>query len=242
MALRVDLVTALPGLVESPLRHSILHRAQAGGYLDVRVHDLRLRGVGRYRAVDDYPFGGGAGMVLRAEPLVEAVEAIAAEHPPDEVIYLTPDGEVLTQSLACALSLKTHIVLLAGHYKGIDQRVRDTVVTREVSVGDYVLSGGELPALVLLDAIARLVPGVIGDAESALQDSFMDGLLDAPAYTRPAEFRGQRVPDVLLSGDHRRIAAWRDAQRLAKTRQRRPDLLDPEDRDADDASTAPTGL
>ena len=244
MALRVDIVTALPGLVESPLRHSILHRAQAGGYLDVRVHDLRERGIGRHRTIDDYPFGGGAGMVLRPEPLVETVEAIAAEHAPDAVVYLTPDGEVLTQSMANAFSLMEHLVLIAGHYKGIDQRVRDTVVTREVSVGDYVLSGGELPALVLLDAVARLVPGVIGDAESALQDSFMDGLLDAPAYTRPAEFRGLTVPDVLLSGDHRRIGAWRDAERLAKTRQRRPDLLDPEDRDGtrdDPDDRAPRG-
>lgn len=230
MSLRVDIVTAVPGLVEGPLSYSILHRAQSGGFLDVRVHDLRTRGVGRYRAVDDYPFGGGAGMVLRVEPLVETLESIAAEHVPDEVIYLSPDGETFAQPLANALSLTSHIVLIAGHYKGIDQRVRDGWVTREVSIGDVVLSGGELPALVVVDAVARLIPGVLGDAESALQDAFMDGLLDAPAYTRPAEFRGMRVPDVLLSGDHRRIAAWRDDQRLAKTRARRPDLLDSEDR------------
>lgn len=237
MALRVDIVTAVPGLVEGPLSHSILHRAQTGGHLDVRVHDLRERGVGRYRAVDGYPFGGGAGMVLRPEPLVETLEAIAAEHAPDEVIYLSPDGETFAQPLANALSLTSHIVLVAGHYKGIDQRVRDRWVTREVSIGDVVLSGGELPALVVVDAVARLLPGVLGDAESALQDAFMDGLLDAPAYTRPAEFRGMHVPDVLLSGDHGRIAAWRDDQRLAKTRARRPDLLDSEDRaDGDDLS------
>lgn len=239
MPLRVDIVTAVPGLVESPLAHSILHRAQTGGHLDVRVHDLRERGVGRYRAVDDYPFGGGAGMVLRCEPLVETLEAIAAEHPPDEVIYLSPDGETFAQPLANALSLQSHLVLIAGHYKGIDQRVRDGWVTREVSIGDVVLSGGELPALVIVDAVARLLPGVLGDAESALQDAFMDGLLDAPAYTRPAAFRGMPVPDVLLSGDHRRIATWRDDQRLAKTRTRRPDLLAPEERG--DASSAPDG-
>ncbi|HYE59490.1 MAG TPA: tRNA (guanosine(37)-N1)-methyltransferase TrmD [Rhodothermales bacterium] len=223
--MRIDLITAVPGLVEGPLGHSIVGRARSKGLLDVRVHDLHTWGVGRYRKVDDYPFGGGAGMVLRPEPLFAAVEAIRAEHEPDEVIFLTPDGELFTQGLANALSLKAHLVLIAGHYKGVDQRVRDALVTREVSLGDFVLSGGELPALVIVDAVARLLPGVLGDAESALQDSFMDGLLDAPAYTRPAEFRGQKVPDVLLSGDHAAIAAWRDEQRLEKTRTRRPDLL-----------------
>jgi len=223
--MRIDLITAVPGLVEGPLGHSIVGRARDKGLLDVRVHDLREHGVGRYRKVDDYPFGGAAGMVLRVEPLFACVEAIQAETAPDEVIFLTPDGVTLTQGLANALSLKAHLVLIAGHYKGVDQRVRDTLVTREVSLGDFVLSGGELPALVLIDALARLLPGVLGDAESALQDSFMDGLLDAPAYTRPATFRDMPVPDVLLSGDHARIAAWHDEQRLEKTRLRRPDLL-----------------
>lgn len=226
--MRIDLVTAVPGLTAGPLDHSIVGRARSKGLLDVRVHNLHDYGVGRYRKVDDYPFGGGAGMVLRPEPLFACVEAIQAEHAPDEVIFLTPDGERLTQGLANALSLKSHLVLLAGHYKGIDQRVRDALVTREVSLGDFVLSGGELPALVLIDAVARLLPGVLGDMESALQDSFMDGLLDAPAYTRPSAFRGHAVPDVLLSGDHAAIAAWRDGQRLEKTRTRRPDLLEGE--------------
>lgn len=224
--LRIDLVTCLPDLVRSPLEHSILKRAQAAGRVEIRVHDLRDYSVDKHRRVDDYPFGGGAGMVLRPEPIFACVEAIAAEHAPDEVIYLSPDGNVLSQSLAAEFSLKGHLVLLAGHYKGVDQRVRDGLVTREVSVGDYVLSGGELPALVLIDAVVRLLPGVLGDAVSALSDSFQDGLLDAPAYTRPAEFRGQGVPAVLLSGDHNRINEWRDDERLRKTQLRRPDLLD----------------
>ena len=224
--LRIDLVTCLPDLVRSPLEHSILKRAQAAGRVEIRVHDLRDYSVDKHRRVDDYPFGGGAGMVLRPEPIFACVEAIAAEHAPDEVIYLSPDGNVLSQSLAAEFSLKGHLVLLAGHYKGVDQRVRDGLVTREVSVGDYVLSGGELPALVLIDAVVRLLPGVLGDAVSALSDSVQDGLLDAPAYTRPAEFRGQGVPAVLLSGDHNRINEWRDDERLRKTQLRRPDLLD----------------
>ncbi len=227
---RIDLITALPGLVESPLAHSILQRAQAGGFVEVRVHDLRQYGVGKHRQVDDYPYGGGAGMVLKPEPILACYEAIQAEaqaaaRPIDACVYLTPDGEVLTQSMAGAFSLKGWLVLLAGHYKGVDQRVRDTIVTHEVSIGDYVLSGGELPALVLIDALVRLIPGVLGDSQSALSDSFMDGLLDAPSYTRPAVFRGRAVPEVLLSGDHPRVELWRDEQRLEKTRVRRPDLL-----------------
>lgn len=224
--MRIDLVTALPGIVESPLRHSILRRARDGGFVDVRVHDLREFAHDRHRQVDDYPFGGGAGMVLKPEPIFECIETLVAEgEPVDEVVFLTPDGEPLSQDLANRLSLCRRMVLLAGHYKGVDQRVRDTLVTREVSIGDYVLSGGELPAMVLVDAVVRLIPGVLGDAESALSDSFQDGLLDAPVYTRPAEFRDMRVPDVLLSGDHARVQAWREAQRLDKTRSRRPDLL-----------------
>ncbi len=224
--MRIDLVTVLPELVRSPLEHSILRRAQDKGLVEVHVHDLRDWGLGRYRQVDDAPYGGGGGMVLRPEPLFACLDALAEEGGPiDEVIYLTPDGERLDQPLANRLSLQNRLVLIAGHYKGIDQRVRDARVTREVSIGDYVLSGGELPALVLIDAVARLVPGVLGDAGSALSDSFQDGLLDAPAYTRPPVFEGMAVPAVLQSGDHAAILAWREAQRLARTQARRPDLL-----------------
>lgn len=229
--MRFDLITALPGLVASPLAHSILLRAQTKGLMQVHVHDLRDYAADKHRRVDDYPFGGRAGMVLQPEPIFACYERIVdeakarGEAGPDAFVYLTPDGETLTQGMANGFSLRRHVVLLAGHYKGVDQRVRDALVTHEVSIGDYVLSGGELPALVLIDAVARLLPGVLGDAESALSDSFMDGLLDAPAYTRPAEFRGMRVPDVLLSGDHAKIDAWREDERLKKTRERRPDLL-----------------
>ncbi|MFP4227367.1 MAG: tRNA (guanosine(37)-N1)-methyltransferase TrmD [Salinivenus sp.] len=224
--MRIDLITALPGLVDGPLRHSIVHRAQERGAVTIEVHDLREYAQDKHRQIDDYPFGGGAGMVLKPEPLFRAVETIEDAHgEADEVIFLTPDGQQLEQSMVNRLSLEGHLVLIAGHYKGIDQRVRDDLVTCELSIGDFVLSGGELPALVLVDAIVRLLPGVLGDASSALTDSFQDGLLDAPVYTRPAEFRGKSVPDVLRSGDHQRIDAWRDEKRLEKTRSRRPDLL-----------------
>ena len=224
--LRIDIVTALPKLVESPLRHSILKRAQERGVVTLQVHDLRDYARDKHRQIDDRPFGGGAGMVLKPEPLFRAVEAIEeAEGPADEVIYLTPDGERLDQSMANRLSMQSHLILIAGHYKGIDQRVRDALVTRELSIGDVVLSGGELPALVLVDAVVRLVPGALGDSSSALTDSFQDGLLEAPVYTRPAEFRGRGVPAVLRSGNHQRIARWREEKRLEKTRERRPDLL-----------------
>ncbi len=234
--MRIDIVTALPDLVAGPLEHSIIQRAQRKGLVDIRVHDLRHFTDDKHRTIDDYPFGGGGGMVLKPEPLFACIEAIRAEWAEqadsdelgggEEVIYLSPDGEVLDQPLANVLSMRKRLLLVAGHYKGIDQRVRDTLITREVSIGDYVLSGGEIPALVLTDALIRLLPGVLGDAQSALSDSFQDGLLDAPNYTRPAEFRGQAVPDVLLSGDHDRIHAWREAERLRRTRERRPDLLD----------------
>jgi tRNA (guanine37-N1)-methyltransferase len=229
--MEIDIITALPDLVRGPLQHSILGRAEARGLVRVRVHDLRAYTTDKHRQIDDYPFGGGAGMVLKPEPIfacVEAIQQAAAEGgtPIDEIIYLTPDGTVLNQSLVNSLSLCGRLVLLAGHYKGVDQRVRDTLVTREISIGDYVLSGGELPALVLVDALARLVPGVLGDATSALSDSFQDNLLDAPVFTRPAVFRDQAVPAVLRSGDHTRIQAWRDEQSLRKTQDRRPDLLD----------------
>lgn len=228
--LRIDLVTALPDLISGPLQHSIIKRAVDRGRVDIRVHDLRSFATDKHRQIDDYPFGGGAGMVLKPEPIFACIEGIQSEAKSegrgvDEVIYLSPDGEVFSQDIANELSLDRHLVLLAGHYKGVDQRVRDALVTREISVGDYVLSGGELPALIITDAIVRLLPGVLGDATSALSDSFMDGLLDAPAYTRPAEFRGMGVPEVLLSGDHSRVDSWRDEERLRKTKERRPDLL-----------------
>jgi len=224
--MRIDIIAALPDIVEGPLQQSIVRRAQEAGAVEIEVHDLRAFAADKHRQIDDYPFGGGAGMVLKPEPLFRAVEAIREAHgEPDEVIYLTPDGEPFDQPMANRLSMDEHLVLIAGHYKGIDQRVRNALVTTEISIGDYVLSGGELPALVLVDAVVRLLPGVLGDASSALTDSFQDDLLDAPVYTRPAEFRGMDVPEVLRSGDHARIEAWRDEKRLEKTRDRRPDLL-----------------
>lgn len=231
--MRIDILTALPDIVSGPLQHSILRRAAQKGLVDIRVHDIRDYATDKHRQIDDYPYGGGAGMVLKPEPIVACIEKLQREAADageaiDDVIFLTPDGEVFSQSLANKLSLKKRLILLAGHYKGVDQRVRDLLITREVSIGDYVLSGGELPALVLVDALIRLLPGVLGDVTSALSDSFQDDLLDAPSYTRPATFRGEQVPDVLLSGDHRRIDAWREAQRLEKTKERRPDLLEDE--------------
>lgn len=224
--MRIDFITALPKLVEGPLRHSIVQRARDAGAVTIEVHDLREYGVGKHGEIDDYPFGGGAGMVLKPEPLFRAVEAIEDEEgEADEVIFMTPDGERLEQSMVNRLSMHGHLILIAGHYKGIDQRVRDVLVTRELSIGDFVLSGGELPALALIDAVVRLLPGALGDTSSALTDSFQDGLLDAPVYTRPAEYRGHSVPEVLRSGNHGRIDAWRDEKRLEKTRERRPDLL-----------------
>lgn len=225
--MRIDLITAVPDLVLSPLAGSIVGRARASGTVDIRVVDLRDFATDRHRKVDDYAFGGGAGMVLKPEPLFAAVESLRDEGPEiDEVLLLAPDAPVLTQSVANGLSLKERIVLIAGHYKGVDQRVRDTIVTSELSIGDYVLSGGELPALVLIDALVRLLPGALGDAESALTDSFQDGLLGAPVYTRPASFRGLEVPAVLRSGDHAAIEAWNESARIERTRQIRPDLLD----------------
>ena len=234
--IRIDIVTALPKLVEEPLRHSILKRAQEADVAMLRVHDLRAFAPDEHRQIDDYPYGGGEGMVLKPEPLFRAVEQIEDEAgAADEIIYLTPDGDRLDQPMANRLSMHEHLILIAGHYKGIDQRVRDALVTRELSIGDVVLSGGELPALVLVDAIVRLIPGALGDSSSALTDAFQDGLLGAPVYTRPAEFRDRQVPEVLRSGDHQRIAQWRDEKRLEKTRERRPDLL-PDSTDQSGAS------
>ncbi|MXY08499.1 MAG: tRNA (guanosine(37)-N1)-methyltransferase TrmD [Rhodothermaceae bacterium] len=218
--MRIDILTALPDQVERAVDLTVLRRAE--DKIALHVHDLGSYARGRHKQIDDYPYGGGGGMVLKPEPIFACIEALGDT--PDEVIYLSPDGEPLTQALANTLSLKKHIVLLAGHYKGIDHRVREVLVTREVSVGDYVLSGGELPALLVADAVARLIPGVLGDAQSALEDSFQDGLLGAPAYTRPASFRGLEVPEVLCSGNHSSIAEWREEVRQQRTRERRPDL------------------
>jgi tRNA (guanine37-N1)-methyltransferase len=218
-------VTGFPDLMRSPLRESIIRQAKLKKLVRIRLHDLRTYTHDRHRTIDDTPYGGGAGMVLKPEPFFEAVETLSAKEPFDEVIYMSADGERLDQALANELSLKRRMLILCGHYKGIDERVRGGLVTREVSIGDYVLTGGELAALVLIDAVVRLIPGVLGDGESMLTDSFQDGLLDHPSYTRPAEFRGLKVPDVLLSGDHREIERWRQEQRLRRTKARRKDLL-----------------
>lgn len=224
--IRIDIVSAVPQLMTSFLDHSIVGRAREKGLVEIVVHNLHDYAKDRFRHVDDTPYGGGAGMIIQCEPVFDCIERLMTERSYDAVIYLCPDGEVFDQAIANQLSLHQNIILLAGHYKGIDQRIRDVLVTRELSVGDYVLSGGELPAAVVVDAIMRLIPGAIGDAESLLEDSFMTGLLDAPHYTKPADFRGHKVPDVLLSGNHARIKQWREEQALAKTRERRPDLLD----------------
>ncbi len=229
--MRIDIVTAVPQLIEPVLGQSILGRAQRKGIVRIVVHDLHQYGVDRHGHIDDAPYGGGPGMVIRCEPVFACIEKLQAERHYDEVIYMTADGEWLTQSLVNQLSLCRNLIILAGHYKGVDQRIRDVLVTREISIGDYVLTGGELPALVLVDAIVRLLPGVLNDPESALEDSFQSGLLEPPIYTRPADFRGYKVPEVLLSGDHEAIRRWRYEQALRKTLERRPDLLadtDPE--------------
>ncbi|MBL7999627.1 MAG: tRNA (guanosine(37)-N1)-methyltransferase TrmD [Candidatus Kapabacteria bacterium] len=223
--MRVDLLSAVPQQFESVISTSIIQRARTKGIIEIVVHNLHDYATDRFKHIDDAPYGGGAGMVLQCEPLFACIEGLMDQRTYDEIIYLAPDGVPFQQSHANELSLKTNIMLLAGHYKGIDQRVRDTLITREISIGDYVLSGGELPALVVLDALVRLLPGAISDAESALDDSFMDGLLSAPQYTRPAVFRDMPVPDVLLSGNHAKVREWRLDQALRKTQERRPDLL-----------------
>ncbi len=227
--MRIDIITAVPALLSGPFDASIVRRARDKGLVEIFVHDLHDYGKGKYKQIDDYPYGGGAGMVLMPEPLAACLDRLLAERTYDEVIFLTPDGMVLDQKTVNALSLRQNLILIAGHYKGIDERIRSLYVTREISIGDYVLSGGELPAAILTDAIVRLLPGAIGDETSALTDSFQDGLLSAPLYTRPEEFRGMKVPDVLLSGHHRKIREWRTEQALIRTRQRRPDLLDERD-------------
>jgi tRNA (guanine37-N1)-methyltransferase len=227
--MKIDILTVLPELLESPFNHSILKRAREKGLLEIRVHPLRQWAVNGYGQVDDYQYGGGAGMVMMPEPLAAAIEALGKDRPFDEIIFLTPDGETLNQKIANGLSLKENILLICGHYKGIDQRIREQYVSRELSIGDYVLSGGELAAAVLVDAIGRLLPGVLNDETSALFDSFQDNLLAPPVYTRPADFRGSRVPEILLSGDPKKIEDWRHEQSLERTRERRPDLLQGDD-------------
>lgn len=223
--MRFDIITGFPDLVRSPLNESIIKRARKKKLVQVRVHDLRKHTTDKHRTIDDQPYGGGAGMVLKPEPIFACVESLRARRSYDEVIYLSADGEKFDQRMANRLSLATNVILLCGHYKGIDERVRTTLITKEISIGDYVLTGGELAALVVIDAVSRLIPGVLGDGESMLTDSFQDDLLDAPSYTRPPEFRSMKVPDVLLSGDHKAIERWRQEQRVARTRLRRNDLL-----------------
>ncbi|MBV6427959.1 MAG: tRNA (guanine-N(1)-)-methyltransferase [Haliscomenobacter sp.] len=226
--MRIDIITLLPELLESPFRHSILKRAQEKGRLEVVVHDLRQFGLGKHKQLDDYAFGGGAGMVMMVEPIAQCIESLQAERRYDEVIYMSPDGELFNQPMANRLSLKDNLILLCGHYKGVDERVREHFITMEISIGDYVLSGGELAAAVVVDAIGRLIPGVLNDESSALLDSFQDDLVAPPVYTRPADFRGWKVPEVLLSGNFPQIEEWRLEQSILRTRQRRPKLLDDE--------------
>lgn len=223
--IRFDILTCQPALLESPFAHSIVKRAQDKGLADIRVHDLRDYAINKHGQLDDYVFGGGAGMVLRVEPIAAWIDELQAQRTYDAIIYLTPDGEVLRQPLANRLSLLGNVILLCGHYKGVDQRIRDHYVTHEISLGDFVMSGGELGAAVLVDAVVRLLPGVLGNEESALSDSFQDDLLAPPVYTRPAEWRGLAVPDILLSGNTPKIEEWRHEQALARTQAKRPDLL-----------------
>ena len=224
--MRIDILSAVPALLEGPFTASIVARAQKAALVEVHVHDIRDWSTNKHRKIDDTPYGGEAGMVMAIQPIVDAIAELKAAREYDEVIFLTPDGARLEQSAVNELSMSGNLLLLCGHYKGIDQRIRETVITREISIGDYVLSGGELAAAVLVDAIVRLVPGAIGDGASALSDSFQDGLLAPPVYTRPAEWNGLAVPDVLLGGDHAKIEQWKDAQALERTRRLRPDLLD----------------
>ncbi len=227
--LEIDILAVVPGLLEGPFSHSILQRAADRNLLKVSVIDLRSFGIGSYHQIDDTSFGGGAGMVLMPQPLADAIRQLQSEGEYDEIIYLTPDGKTLNQSLANQLSLRSRLLLICGHYKGIDQRIRDKFITMEISIGDYVLSGGELAAAVVVDAIGRLIPGVLNDGSSALTDSFQDDLLAPPVYTRPADWEGMKVPDILLSGHEAKIGEWRYQQSIERTTARRPDLLPDED-------------
>lgn len=224
--MRIDLISAVPQLLESPLQHSIVGNARAEGLVEIHTHDLRDYSEDKHNKVDDYPYGGGAGMVLTPQPIFSCVEALRAEREYDEVIFPAPDAPPFRQAHANSLSLQGNLLFLCGHYKGVDQRVRDRLVSREYSLGDFVLSGGELPTMAMIDAIVRLLPGVLGDSQSALTDSFQNDLLEGPVYTRPAEFRGMKVPGVLRSGDHQKVEQWRHDQSLKRTRQVRPDLYE----------------
>lgn len=224
--MRIDIITVLPELLESPLGHSIVGRAVKKGIVEIHVHNLRKYGKGPRLQVDDYCYGGDAGMVLMVEPVYMMIEELKAERNYDEIIYMSPDGEVFSQAAANELSLKENIILLCGHYKGVDHRIREHLVTREISVGDYVLSGGEIPAAIVADAIVRLLPGALTDETSALSDSFQDGMLSPPVYTRPAEFNGWKVPEVLLSGNPRLISEWQDDQAAERTKLLRPKLFE----------------
>ncbi len=227
--MRIDIITVLPALLQGPLNHSIVKRASEKGLVEIRVHDLRDYSLDKHRRVDDYAFGGDAGMVMAIEPIHRAISQLSAERTYDEVIYTTPDGIKYNQQEANRLALAENLIILCGHYKGVDQRIRDHLITREISIGDYVLTGGELAAAVIADSLVRLLPGAISDETSALSDSFQDGLLAPPVYTRPAEYQGWKVPDILLSGHTAKIDQWKHEQSLERTRNLRPDLL--EDRD-----------
>ncbi|MFV0248595.1 MAG: tRNA (guanosine(37)-N1)-methyltransferase TrmD [Tenacibaculum sp.] len=223
--MRIDIITVQPNLLKSPFENSIIKRAVKKKLADIYLHDLREYGLGNYRQIDDYPYGGGAGMVLMVKPIANCIESLQAERTYNDVIYMTPDAKTLNQATANSLSLKENIIILTGHYKGVDQRVRDKYITKEISIGDYVLTGGELAAAVLCDAIIRLIPGVLGDETSALTDSFQDNLLAPPIYTRPASFKGMEVPEILLLGNFQKIEQWRIEQAFERTKQIRPDLL-----------------
>jgi tRNA (guanine37-N1)-methyltransferase len=224
--MRFDIITVLPALLESPFAHSIMQRAQKKGLAEIHIHNLRDYATNKHKSIDDYPYGGGSGMVMQIEPFATCIEKLQAERVYDEIIFMTPDGVTFKQEVANELSIKGNIMILCGHYKGIDQRIRDVFVTREISVGDFVLSGGELPAALIVDAVVRLIPGVLSDETSALSDSFQGDLLDAPVYSRPADWRGHQVPNILLSGDQAKIEQWRYEQALERTKKRRPDLLE----------------
>jgi tRNA (guanine37-N1)-methyltransferase len=223
--MRFDIITVLPNLLDSPFAHSILQRAQTKGLVQINVHNLRDYSNHKQKSVDDYPYGGGGGMVMQIEPIANCIESLLEHTIYDEIIFMTPDGVTLNQATANELALKNNVIIICGHYKGIDQRIRDIYVTREISIGDFVLSGGELPAALVVDAVVRLLPGVLNDETSALSDSFQGDLLDAPVYSRPADWRGHKVPEILLSGDQSKIENWRYEQSLKRTQQRRPDLL-----------------
>jgi len=222
--IRIDVISAVPDLLHSPLEHSMVQKARDGGFLEVVVHDLRSYTLDKHNKIDDYPYGGASGMVLTAQPIFSCIRQLQAERTYDEVIFMAPDGVRFNQKMANTLSLKGNLIILCGHYKGVDQRVRDALITLEISLGDFVLSGGEIPALAVIDSIARLIPGVLGDAESALEDSFQEELLGPPVYTRPPDFEGMTVPEVLKSGNHARIKQWEYDQSVERTKERRPDL------------------